>query len=906
MLVILIIYLAGCSTKNNLPIAQFTITPDNGRAPLSVNVDADTSSDSDGEISSYKWDFGNGDSKEGKKAEYSFTQAGEYKVTLTVTDDDGGEHSADKTVTVTKNSVPVANSQELVTKQSTNINIVLTASDSEGDDLTYTIKDSPENGILTGDAFSVSYQPNDNFVGTDQFTFKVNDGYDDSNLATIKIAITDALEPNNSASQATDVTFDSVVHSFVNPIDDIDWFNFNLEEESVVRVNVRTKDIGSDLPVSVRLLDKDKNEIASKDLQEDALQADLTAGSYYVVLWNSTQSNVFEDSLTQQNLTQLASSNQFYDIEVTIISPANNPPLAKTQEVATKEDISLEITLESSDTDDDELTYVIVADPKNGALSGTPPNLTYSPDKDFTGEDSFIFKVNDGKEDSNDAKVAIQVVPVEKSIPVAESQGVTTEEDKSLNITLRGSDADGDDLTYAVVSEPTKGKLIGNAPDLIYTPDNNVNGKDSFTFKVNDGLTDSSLANVDIAIAPVNDAPVASSQELTAIENQTLAITLSATDIDSEENALSFSIATQPQHGTLFSLLPEVAYTPDKGFIGKDSFTFRANDGKDTSEEAEIVIEVIEKPNDAPVAKSQDVVLNEDASVDIVLEATDVDNDELTYSLDSQPINGKVTGVPPNITYTPNKDFNGEDEFSFITNDEELDSNSATVKITVSPINDVPVVNSQSIEVNEDESVSFTLIGSDVDGDTLTYKTTSPLQNGILSGNAPNLTYTPNANFNGSDGFSFKSNDGQVDSSLAQVNITVIPVDDPTIFPKESTCASSDIGETCTVTVALRENANIYKGFGFKVTTTPENFILKSDIIIGELPKDCFVAAIPSDDAVIGICQLGQEFTGNGTLLTLTFERKATGRTTFTISNPNATTTDNQTTPLFGESLVVN
>ena len=127
--------------------------------------------------------------------------------------------------------------------------------------------------------------------------------------------------------------------------------------------------------------------------------------------------------------------------------------------------------------------------------------------------------------------------------PVAQDQAVSTNEDTEKSITLTASDANGDSLTFSVVSGPTNGTLTGTAPNLTYTPDANYNGPDSFTFKANDGLADSNTATVSITVTAVNDAPVANGQSVTTNEDTAKAITLSASDVDG--NALTFSVVTR-------------------------------------------------------------------------------------------------------------------------------------------------------------------------------------------------------------------------------------------------------------------------------------------------------------------------------------------------------------------------
>ncbi len=195
------------------------------------------------------------------------------------------------------------------------------------------------------------------------------------------------------------------------------------------------------------------------------------------------------------------------------VGPANNPPTANPQSVSTNEDTAKAITLTGSDPDGNPLTYALVTNPGHGTLSGTAPNLTYTPAANYNGGDSFTFKVNDGTVNSSPATVSLTITAVNDT-PVANPQSATTNEDTAKAITLTGSDVDGNPLTYSVTGSPSHGALSGTAPNLTYTPAANYNGADSFTFKVNDGTVDSAPATVSLTVTAVNDAPLANAQSL--------------------------------------------------------------------------------------------------------------------------------------------------------------------------------------------------------------------------------------------------------------------------------------------------------------------------------------------------------------------------------------------------------
>ena len=165
---------------------------------------------------------------------------------------------------------------------------------------------------------------------------------------------------------------------------------------------------------------------------------------------------------------------------------ANQPPISTDQSIALNEDQDGEIELSASDADGDVLSYQILDQPSNGTLSGQAPNLIYTPNSNFFGSDSFTFKANDGESDSGVSTVILNVQAV-NDVAVATDLTLVTLEDTSLNVTLSATDIDEDSLAYSIVSQPLSGEITGAVSDLIYTPNQNFNGSDSFTYLANDG-----------------------------------------------------------------------------------------------------------------------------------------------------------------------------------------------------------------------------------------------------------------------------------------------------------------------------------------------------------------------------------------------------------------------------------
>ena len=193
------------------------------------------------------------------------------------------------------------------------------------------------------------------------------------------------------------------------------------------------------------------------------------------------------------------------DSIIITIQPDNRPPRAIDAQLTTLEDSPIDLRLEAIDPDGDALQFKIATPPAFGTLSGTPPNLRYTPGLNYSGEDHFTFQASDGRADSALGQVTLTIVPVNDA-PVARALDITTDEDQPVSLTLQAVDPEGDVLTFRIVAPPVHGHLTGAGPDLVYRPDTDFHGTDQFTFAASDA-TDTSSANVRITVRSVNDPP---------------------------------------------------------------------------------------------------------------------------------------------------------------------------------------------------------------------------------------------------------------------------------------------------------------------------------------------------------------------------------------------------------------
>jgi hypothetical protein len=454
-------------------------------------------------------------------------------------------------------------------------------------------------------------------------------------------------------------------------------------------------------------------------------------------------------------------------------------PIAVDGPVSTDEDTAAVVTLVATDADSPSLTYTVTTGPTHGTLGPVVGNqVTYTPDGNFNGTDSIRFTASDGANTSAEAVVAITVVAVNDA-PVAANGSATVAEDSPGPVTLSGSDIDSGTLTYSVVIGPAHGTLVGTGALRTYTPAANYNGPDSFTFKTNDGSADSAPATVSLTVTPVNDVPVAVDDVFAVSVGASVDLAVTANDTDSDSSTLVATAAGSADHGvTSATGVATVHYTADAGYVGDDTFTYTVSDGAGGTANGTVLIHV----GAAPAAQNGSTSTAEDTPVIVSLQASDPDGAPLTYSIVTGPTEGTLDPVAGNqVTYRPDPDFNGSDTFTFKANNGGWDSNVATMTITVTPVNDAPVATAGSATVARDSTVGITLAGTDIDGDALTYSIVAGPTQGTLTGTGTARTYTPAANYQGPDSFTFQANDGTSDSAPAAVTLTVTPVNDPPV-----------------------------------------------------------------------------------------------------------------------------
>ena len=380
------------------------------------------------------------------------------------------------------------------------------------------------------------------------------------------------------------------------------------------------------------------------------------------------------------------------------------------------------------------------------------------------------------------------------ALPVANDSSESTAEDTLLSSAATASDTDGDSLTYAIVTPPTNALsfTLNTNGTFSYTPSLNYNGSDSFTFKANDLIGDSNTATVSITVTSVNDNPNAQDDSANVSEDSTdNVIDVLTNDSFTPDTGETLSVQSvgSAGNGTVVLDAGVVKYTPNAGYVGADSFTYTLSDGNGGTDTATVSI-TVSNSADAPVAVADSYSTDEDVALVVALPGvlsndSDADSDPITAIKVTDPANGTVTlAADGSFTYTPAADYNGSDSFTYKANDGSADSSTVTVSITVNPTNDAPVANNLLVVTDQNTSTSSVLSAIDIDGDLLSFATSSNPTNGAVTFFNPAtgaFSYTPSLNYNGPDSFTFKANDGSLDSNESTVSITVNELSENTL-----------------------------------------------------------------------------------------------------------------------------
>jgi hypothetical protein len=709
-----------------------------------------------------------------RSGEFVYVPAANYHGTdsfeVSITDGRGNSTSSTVTLTVTAvNDLPVTAALNLNTDEDAAVAGQIVASDLDGDTLAYSLATASVNGSVTVDPATGAfvYTPDANFNGTDSFIVMVSDGQGGNVSSTVTIGVA-AL---NDAPTTTDL-------------------NLNTEEDVAVSGQIMATDVDGDV----------LNYSLTAAPQNGVLILNAATGEFtYTPNTNYNGTDSFVVTISDGNGGTTTST-------VTVgVAPANDAPTVSPIALSDiNEDGNLIITqndllVGAGDIDGDALTAInlAVTTGSGSVVDNGDGTWTFTPSINWNGAVDFAFDVFDGTTTvPNTASLTVLSV---NDAPTTANIALTTNEDAAVSGQVTANDIDGDVLSYTTTTAPQNGVLILNAAtgEFTYTPNTNYNGSDSFVVTISDGNGGTTTSTITVGVAPVNDAPVAVADAITTDEDTSVVVDVRANDSDIDGDSLTVVAVTQGTNGSVVidALSGNPIYTPNSDFNGSDSFTYTINDaqGGTSTTTVNITVNAVDDPSvlipdweniDEDTTLNGNV-LDNDSDVDSNLEITSFSVSGTNYNAgDTATINGVGTLLMlANGDYilTPALNYNGSLPAVAYTTNTGLTS---TLNITVDPVNDEPLATALNITTNEDVAVTDQVIATDIDGDSLSYTITSSAANGsvVIDADTGVFTYTPDADYNGSDNFVVTVTDGKGGSSTSTVDIVVTPVADaPTL-----------------------------------------------------------------------------------------------------------------------------
>ncbi|NQZ09714.1 MAG: tandem-95 repeat protein, partial [Algicola sp.] len=672
------------------------------------------------------------------------------------------------------------------TNEDTSVNINVLANDSDIDTnlntLNVTSATATNGAVSIGSDQTLTYQPNTNFNGTDVINYVVDDNNGGTASGTVALTI---VSVNDAPVALNDAT--------------------STHEDTQVTINVLTNDsdVDGDSLATLSAIALNGNVSVNSD---NSLNYDPNA--------NFNGSDTISYTITDNNDATASAT-----VEVSVIA-VNDDPIANADTTSTSEDTVVNINVLSNDTDIDSANLSLIsATADNGIVTLTSNNtLDYQPKENFNGTDTINYAISDNDGGSASSTVLVSVSAVNDQ-PTAVNDNVTTDEDTAVNIAVLSNDVDidGDQLTL-LTATANNGTAVVNTDNTVgYTPNPNFNGSDTVSYSISDNNGGSASATVAVTINNVNDLPVAANDSATTTEDTAVTINVLSNDSDIDNDPLTISAATANNANVSVNNDQTLQYTPNTNFFGADIISYTVEDGQGGSASATVSVAVT-GVNDNPTAVSDNVAMQEDstANLDPLANDFDVDGDALVIIL-ANSNNGSVALVAgQSLIYAPNPNYFGADIITYSISDNKGGTDFAFINIDISPVNDVPVATNDSANTDEDVPVTVNVLANDfdVDNDPLTI-TSANASSGNVTINSSNLTYTPNANFHGTDNVIYVISDGAGSSASGTLTVVVNNLNDIPVANADS----ATLDEDTSVIIAVLTNDTDADGDTLTITS---------------------------------------------------------------------------------------
>ena len=631
--------------------------------------------------------------------------------------------------------------------KSITLDVLSQASDIDGDTLSISAITQGQKGAVSVVNDKLVYTPNANMNGSDTVAYTISDGHGGVVTRTLGVtiaAVNDA--PTAGLASTTTIEDQSITLDVLSQVSDVDG------DTSFTISDITQGQKGTISIVNNKIIYTSKANANGKD----------------------TFTYTISDS-------HGASVIKAVDVDITAV---NDAPAASLATATTSEDASviLDVLSQASDIDGDTIVIFGITQGQKGSVSVTNNKIVYSPMTNANGDDTFTYTLSDGHGGiiTKTANVTINAV---NDAPVAGLGAAVTIEDRSviLDVLAQASDVDGDNVTIAGVGQGQKGVVSIVNNKVVYIPNANVNGNDSFTYTLIDGHGGTTIRTINMSITPENDPLSANLTAAGTIEDTAVILDVLSQASDIDGDTLSIFGITQGEKGVVSIANNKIIYTPAANKNGNDTFTYTISDGHGATVTKTVSVEVT-PINDAPTATLVTAEAIEDGSVilNVLSQATDIDGDVLSISGITQGNKGVVSIVDNNVIYTPNPNVNGADTFTYEIIDRHGGTISKTVNVNITAVNDIPTATLVNAVTAEDASVILNVLSqaSDVDGDTLSISQVTQGQKGSVSIVNNQVVYTPNADATRNDSFTYTLSDNHGGTITKTVGVTITAVND--------------------------------------------------------------------------------------------------------------------------------
>ena len=674
-------------------------------------------------------------------AEFTGSDSFDY----TVKDSEGGEATGTVAVDVVSGNVaPVAENDAGDTFRNTPLTVDVLGNDTDanvGDTLTIKSIGSPANGGASIVGGGIRYTPSQDFSGTDSFTYEVMDSQGEVAVGDVQIevnALPNAADDQDSTSENEAVSIDvlandsdpdgdplsaSVSNQAANGVvtndngnllytpnagfSGEDSFEYEITDSRTpegldtanVTVNVNAAPVTADdgatttrgQPVTVDVLgndsDGDSDPLTIDSVTDGANGTTEVVDGQVVYTPNAgaTGNDNFDYTVIDGNGGQSTST-------VSVTVEAGDAPVANNDTAETLQGETVTVDLLGNDTDanGDELSLDQVDAPANGSVvDNGDGTVDYTPNAEFTGEDTLSYVVSDGNGGSDLGNTTITVnAPNAAPEAVEDNESTRMGMPVSVDVLANDTDPEGNSLTLESYGMASNGTVrMDGEGGLLYTPDAGFSGEDSFEYTVSDEQGAESVGTARVTVA-ANAGPVAEDDVADTLDGQSVTVDVLANDSDSDGGTLSVDQVGSPANGGV-SILEDgqIRYTPTVGFVGTEELTYRVSDGQGGTATGNVTINV-NQSNRAPSAEGNAVTLSNDesATVDVLANDTDADGDDLTItSIDTDNAGEMAASVEEGeIKLTADNQVEpGDYSVGYTVEDPDGEQSSATVNVTV-------------------------------------------------------------------------------------------------------------------------------------------------------------------------------------------------------------------------------